>query len=188
MRLKISDSEYYYLRKKVDDDGIYFMLSPYSCMNPLSLYLDKVKKEISVYLKNELLYKGAIDLSMIKEELEKLKKLNSVEMATLVNILLTQPETRNYVFGRINPLDRLVFALAYESSEELKKLLEESMRTTDFEKLMNLLKDILDTLPKPLREPMLRKLKPYLQKREEKRERPLIKRKKKRKKRVLIYA
>ena len=188
MKLKVSDSEYYILRKRIDDSGIYFMLSPYSCMNPLSLYLDKLKKEVSIYLRNELLYKGALDLSILKEELERINKLNAVEKATLLNLLSSYPEIRGYATGRISPIDRLIFSLAYESSEELKKLLEESMKSTDFEKLLYLLKDILETLPQPLREPMLRKLKPYLPKKEKKLEKPLIKKKKRKKKKVVIYA
>jgi len=58
MSFIVSESEYYTLRRRKNENSVSFFLSPYSCMNPLSLYLDQVKKEISVYLRDEILYKG----------------------------------------------------------------------------------------------------------------------------------
>lgn len=187
-KFRISDTEYYNLRKRMSDSGIYFMLSPYSCMNPVSLYLDRIRREISIYLGDRILYKGVIDLTKIKEELERMNKLNPVELTTLLTVLENEPETRKYASGRLSPIDRLIFSLAYESSEELKRKLEEISQTTDPERLLYLLEEIVSTLPQPLREPMYRKLRPYLNRKEEKLEKPLIKKKKKKKKKVLVYA
>ncbi|MDI6798982.1 MAG: hypothetical protein QMD12_03265 [Candidatus Aenigmarchaeota archaeon] len=185
---RISDTEYYNLRRRRDDSGISFMLSPYSCMSPVSLYIDQIRREVAIYLRSNLLYKGIADLSKIKEGLENLNKLNAVEVATLLTILDKDPEARRYVTGIRSPIDRLIFSLAYESFEELKRTLDETMRDVDQEKVLYLLQAILDTLPYPLREPMERKLRIYLQKDEERFELPWIKEKKKKKKKLMVYA
>lgn len=187
-KFRITDTEYYILRRRNDDSGIYFMLSPYSCMTPLSLYLNRIRKEIAIHLRNGVLYKGITNLSKIKDELESLNKLNAVEIALLLTVLEKEPDVRMYITGRRSPIDRLIYSLAYESSEELKRILDETMKNADQEKLLYLLQAIIETLPYPLREPMERKLKIYLQKEEERFEFPLVKKKKKKKKEALVYA
>lgn len=186
--LRITDTEYYTLRRRRNDNGISFMLSPYSCMSPISFYIDQIRREVAIYLRNNLLYKGIASLEKIKEELENLNKLNAVEVATLLTVLEKDQEVRGYVIGRRSPIDRLIFSLAYESLEDLKRILDETMKNADQEKLIYLLQTILETLPYPLREPMERKLRTYLQKEKERFEFPLIKKKKKKKKEVLVYA
>lgn len=188
MSLRVSDTEYYVLRRRRNGNEISFILSPYSCMSPISLYIDQIRREISIYLRSNQLYQGIANLSKIKEELESLNKLNAVEIATLLTILEKEPETRGYVTGRRSPIDKIIFSLAYESSEELKRILDETMKDVDPEKLLYLLQAILETLPYPLREPMERKLRVYLPKEEERFELPQIKKKKKKKEEVLAYA
>jgi len=189
-RLRVSDTEYYNVRRRRDDNGIYFMLSPYSCMNPVSFYLDQVRREIQIYIRNRVLYKGIADLSRIKHEIENMNKLNPVELVTLLTILNNEPDTRGYVTGRRSPIDKVTFSLAYESSEEVKRAIEEAMDNMDPERLLYILTGILESLPDSLRDPMMKKLRPYIRKTEKKSSEPLIKKrkKKKKKKKVVAYA
>jgi hypothetical protein len=186
MSFIVSDSEYYTLRRRKNENSVSFFLSPYSCMNPLSLYLDQVKKEISVYLRDEILYKGIADISKIKEALEKLNKLNCVEVSTLLAVLTNESEAKKYVTGRMSIIDKLIFTLAYESSEELRRKLNEVFKTTNPEMVLNLLYMMVEQLPLPLKEPMLKKLKPYLQKGGKLE--PINKKKKAKKEKVIVYA
>jgi len=188
-KLRVSDIEYYNLRKRNNDNGTYFLLSPYSCMNPISLYFDQIRKEVSIYLRNRLLYKGMTDLSRIKEELENLNKLNEVEIVTLLTILNCEPETRGYVTGRRSPIDKLTFALAYESAEEVRRRIDEVMKNVDPERLLYALDEILNNLPPSLREPMMEKLRPYLRKKEKQLQEPVLVKKKKvkKKKKEMAY-
>ena len=156
-RLRVSDTEYYNVRRRRRDNGTYFNLSPYSCMNPISFYFDQVRRQISIYLRSSVLYEGIADLSRIKEEIENMDKLNPVELVTLLTILSKEPDTRDYVTGRRSPIDRVTYALAYESADQVRKEIEEAMESMDPEKLLYILNNILESLPENLREPMMEK-------------------------------
>jgi hypothetical protein len=156
-RLRISDTEYYFLRKRGDGNRLYFMLSPYSCLSPTSLYLDKVQRRIEIFLRNKALYKGIADLSRIKEELERIGELNPVEIATILSVLYNEPETRRYVTGRLSPVDKVIFSWAYESSEEVKRMIEEAMNSMDYDRLLAILKDVWEKLPENLKKEMSKK-------------------------------
>ncbi len=184
MKLKVSDTEYYDVRKRKNKDGTYFILSPYSCMKPISVYISS-EGAVSIYLRDNLLYKGIGDLAKIKEELRNCKRLNSLEISTLLFLLEREYEARKYLIGEISPIDKLIFSLAYENLKDFKERMEKASREADFGKLIKLLEKIVEELPEPLRVPMYSKLEPYRKKEEEDEWEILIK-KKKRKKKGLI--
>ncbi len=183
MKLKVSDTEYYDIRKGKSKDGTYFILSPYSCMKPLSVYFSS-EGVVSIYFMDKLLYNGIGDLAKIKEELKNCKRLNSLEISTLLSLLERE---RKYLIGEVSPVDKLIFSLAYENLEDFKKRMEKISREADFEKLLALLEKIIEELPQPLRIPMYAKLKPYKE-REKEGEWAILTKKRKRKKKEIIYA
>jgi hypothetical protein len=193
-RLRVSDTEYYTVRRRRGDNGIYFILSPYSCMSPISFYLDQISRQISIFLRNRAIYKGIADLSRIKEELERMDELNPVELVTILNVLYKEPDTRGYVTGRMSPIDRVIYSWAYESSEELKRMIEEAMNSMDPDKLLTILESVWDRLPENLKREMGRKYKPLIKDKERRPSGPWIEYppppwlRKKKKKRVVAYA
>lgn len=187
MKLKVSDTEYYDVRKSKSKDGIHFILSPYSCMKPISAYINS-DGVLSIYLMNKLVYNGIGDLAKIKEELKNSGKLNSLEISSLISLLEKEREARKYLIGEVSPIDKLIFSLAYENLKDFKERMEKLSSEVDFKKLIQLLEKIIEELPQPLRMPMYIKLEPYKQKMNEDEEITLIKKKKRKKKREIIYA
>jgi hypothetical protein len=159
-RLRVSDTEYYNIRRWGRDGGVSFMLDPYSCFNPISFYVDQIRRQIEIRRRDRVIYRGIANLSRIKEELERINALNPVEIVTILNVLYKEPDTKPYVTGGLSHIDRVIFAWAYESCEELKKMIEEAMKSTDPEKLKIILEGVWDKLPEELKIEMGKKYKP----------------------------
>ena len=181
MRIKISDSEQYDVRRREDERNVSFLFSPYSCLNPISIYLDKNSMELYVYLRSELIYKGLLDLLELRKELE--RRMNCLEVSTILNFLNKEPMLRNYVM--LNPFDKLLYSLAYGSLRDFKKVLEELSNQANFEDLIKGLENLISNLPEKLKEPLLKKLSSYTRKKNYSFSKPLIRKKRRRK--VMVY-
>jgi len=161
-RLQVSDSEHYTFRRSEDEGGIGLMLTPYSCLRQMYFTLDKKKDEISVYFQGVQLYNGEIDIAKIRERLLRSGRINYLELVTLLTVMENEPYVEKRSEEKRRIFEKVTYTLAYEKPWEIKKKLDEIMKDTDYEEFMKRLLQIIDTLPWPLKYPMLERLSFYI--------------------------
>jgi hypothetical protein len=160
--ISVSPLEYYNVRKRENNERVGFLLSPYSCMKPISAVLLKKERKIIIYLRSMAIYNGIPDLSLIKKHILDSKRLNNLELATLLTVLYKDESAKSFFDGIYSPLDKTIYSLAYKDKEEVKKVIEETMKKTNPEEFLMRLHSLVEELPENLRYPMLAKLEEYL--------------------------
>jgi hypothetical protein len=161
-RLKVSDSEFYNVRRDEDEDCVSAMLSPYSCLRQLRYTLDKNEGVLSIFFQGTELYKGVVDAVKIRETLERSGSLDYVEFVTLLAVLEGEPYVKRMAGVSRKPFEKIAYSLAYDPPWEFKRKMDEMIKDTDLDELISRLFQKMDGSPHGLRDPMADKIRYYV--------------------------